>query len=153
MKKLKTYVEVEAQSITTKEENGEIKFLVIYREKRKDYTLPKGHVEEKESIEDAAVRETKEETGYDVEIIEPLGSFEYQVVAEKYANRCYIKRRVYNFLCKVIGGKADGTNTDPHEGHMQIFWWTVQEAMQKLSYENNKEDIKRVYEMLNQETL
>ena len=43
-----------------KKETKEI--ALIYRKKQEDYSFPKGHVEEGESIKEAAVRETAEET-------------------------------------------------------------------------------------------
>ena len=68
MKKLKTYFELEAGSITTRvSEGGKLEFLTIYRVKMDDFTLPKGHVEDKESLEEASAREATEETGYPVE--------------------------------------------------------------------------------------
>lgn len=35
---------------------------LVYRESKKDYSFPKGHLEENESLLDCAVRETEEET-------------------------------------------------------------------------------------------
>ena len=35
---------------------------LIYRQKQKDFSFPKGHVEKGEEIENAAIRETAEET-------------------------------------------------------------------------------------------
>lgn len=50
--------------------NKELKSVaVIYREKQKDYSFPKGHTEEGETIEETALRETAEETKRDAEIV------------------------------------------------------------------------------------
>ena len=43
-----------------KKETKEI--ALIYRKKQEDYSFPKGHVENGESLKDAAIRETAEET-------------------------------------------------------------------------------------------
>ena len=40
---------------------------LIYRTKQNDYSFPKGHVEEGETVMECAIRETKEELGIDNE--------------------------------------------------------------------------------------
>lgn len=66
--------------------------------------MPGGQVEEGESIKEAAIRETKEETGIDVEIIKFCGIFQN------------VKRSICNtlFLAKPIGGQCT-TSTESLE--------------------------------------
>lgn len=45
---------------------------IVYREKQKDYSFPKGHVEDGETLEQTAVRETAEETKRDVRIVKNI---------------------------------------------------------------------------------
>ena len=54
-------------------------FLVIYRRRYGDWTLPKGKLQEGETSEQAAIREVREETGYDVELGDFLGEIQYDV--------------------------------------------------------------------------
>lgn len=51
---------------------------LIHRPHRSDWSLPKGKLEPDESFEEAAVRETVEETGLTVRLIELLGTSEYE---------------------------------------------------------------------------
>jgi 8-oxo-dGTP pyrophosphatase MutT (NUDIX family) len=51
--------------------------LVVYRSRYGDWTLPKGKREGDESDEACALREVREETGLDCELLDELGSTEY----------------------------------------------------------------------------
>jgi len=152
MKPTKTFFEIEAGSITTKIEKGELKFLTVYRVKMKDTTLPKGHVEGKESLEEASEREAFEETGYPVEVVGFVDSFEYKVKEEKYGETAYIIRRVYHFLCKVVGEKTEEENPDEKEGKTVAAWLSYEEALDKLSYDNDKDILKKTFVKYNQDT-
>jgi len=148
MKTIKTYFELEAGSIVTKMDNGELKFLVVYREKLNDYGFPKGHVEEKESLEETAERETREETGYPVKIKNSLGSFEYKVKEEKHGAVVDIIRRVYEYHAEVIGENTEEENPDEKEGKTKVFWLSRDEALNRLSYDENIKSMQRLYSVL-----
>lgn len=51
---------------------------LIHRPHRSDWSLPKGKLERTETFEEAAVRETLEETGLSIRLIELLGTSEYE---------------------------------------------------------------------------
>ncbi len=138
MKKIETYFELEAGSITTKIEKGELKFLTVYRVKMNDYTLPKGHVEEKETLEDTSKRETLEETGHSIEIVDFIDSFEYKVKEKKNNKEFYIIRRVYYFLGDVVGEIVEAENPDEKEGRTIPNWLSYEDALNKLTYDNDK---------------
>lgn len=59
------------------------------------WNLPAGHVDKDEGLEAAAVRETKEETGYDVRLIEQVGL--YHESAPQSVKHVY--------LAEIIGGE------------------------------------------------
>lgn len=54
-------------------------FLVIHRRRYDDWCLPKGKLKPGETHKQAAFREVREETGYDVELGDFLGEAEYAV--------------------------------------------------------------------------
>jgi len=56
---------------------GELQVLLVYRNKRRDWTFPKGKVEPGETDEACAVREVAEETGLQCALGEELGSTTY----------------------------------------------------------------------------
>lgn len=62
--------------------DGEERFLIVHPSggynRRAPYSIPKGEIEEGEDAEEAALRETKEETGLTCRIVAPLGEMQYQ---------------------------------------------------------------------------
>src|SRR6185312_1720083 len=58
------------------------------------WSLPKGHIEDGETVEQTAVREVKEETGITGEVVRSLGSIDYWFVAE---NR-RVHKTVHHYL-------------------------------------------------------
>ena len=51
--------------------------LVVHRPRYDDWSLPKGHVDEAEPDAVTAVREVKEETGYDIRLLSQLRAIHY----------------------------------------------------------------------------
>lgn len=145
MKKIKTYFELEAGSVTTKIENGILKFLIIRRIKMNDYTLPKGHVEEGESLEETSSRETFEETGNQIRIKDFVDSFEYKVKEEKNGEEVYIIRRVYFYSAEVQGNPVEANNPDLKEGETIPIWVPYEKALENFTYETDKNVIKKFF--------
>jgi 8-oxo-dGTP pyrophosphatase MutT (NUDIX family) len=112
LESLKTYFEIEAGAIITKQDGDDLQFLTIYRVKMNDYTLPKGHLEEGESLEEAAAREVFEETGHEVQIGDLIDSFEYKVKETLNGEAVFIIRRVYFFDGTLDGSVIEANNPD-----------------------------------------
>ncbi|MCX8072546.1 MAG: NUDIX domain-containing protein [Candidatus Binatia bacterium] len=70
--------EVSAGCVVTRVHNGVTEVLLVHPRgatfRKPLFGIPKGHVEPGEQPEEAAVRETKEETGLDVHIVGDLGT-------------------------------------------------------------------------------
>ncbi len=96
------------------------------------WQLPKGHVEEGETAEAAAVREVREETGVVGRVIAPLPSIRYSFV-ERGARR--IRKQVdYFLLVYVEGSEAD---FDPKEVD-GASWFEWDEAVERLTHANER---------------
>ncbi len=98
--------------------------------------FPKGHMEENETELQTAIRETKEETNLDVEVQE-----EKRYVDEYYSSEDTFKQVVY-FLatCKNMNVKKQEAEI------AQIEWVPIEEAGNKITYENTKKLFKQVLE-------
>ncbi len=78
------------------------------------YNVPGGHVEPHETLFEAAVREVKEESGYDVELTGLLGV--YQTILP------HINVSGPVFSAKVLGGDAVVS-----KAHPEVRWVTIEE--------------------------
>lgn len=56
---------------------GKPRYLLVHRPSYDDWTLPKGKLERREKHKDAALREVKEETGFNCEVLAKLSPVEY----------------------------------------------------------------------------
>lgn len=123
--------------IITKEENDKKHVLLLYRKKWDDYTFPKGHLDPGENLEEAAIRETKEETGLDVKIVKALPDDSYTYPEGDGTVR------VKNFLFEIV----DGELTLEHKGD-QLIWVPINKVSKRLSYDNLKEYYEKIREMI-----
>lgn len=103
---------------------------LVYRKYRNDYSFPKGHLEENESLLDCAVRETEEET---------LRA-NHLLINKEICVQYYItpsNEHVENYTYIAID---DGpTNKDiPLEDREVLKWFSIEEVEEKLSYDNLK---------------
>lgn len=108
-------VEVVVGAVIKKDE----KYLLVQEKQPKAYGLwnfPAGHVDPGESLEQAAIREAKEESGYDVELIKELAIFHTKSTdVVKHA-----------FEGKIIGG----TLKFPEDEILDAKWFTFDEIKQ-----------------------
>ena len=96
-----------------------------------------GFVDAGETIEDAAVREMKEETGLDVRIEEYLGS-----VADIYNGRPSLPVMI---RVEMIYDNQKPIAQDDVE---ELKWFSIDEIPEKLAFKNVRETIKKVKEYL-----
>jgi ADP-ribose pyrophosphatase YjhB (NUDIX family) len=102
--------------------NGKPEFLLITTTGKSDeWTFPKGHIEQGELPENAAMREVREEAGVFTEVIKFIGTSSFTKKAEAVTVAYYLLR------CK---GHAER-----HENR-SILWCDYDAALKKLSFED-----------------
>ena len=106
---------VSAAAIVLNDQNE----ILLIKGPRRGWEMPGGQVEEGESLSDAAIRETKEESGIDIEIVKFCGI--YQTL----------------FLGRAIGGIP---TTSPES--LEVGFFPIEQALQMVTINNFRERIK-----------
>jgi len=111
-------------------ENGTPYVALIATRGRTRWGLPKGAVSEGETSEQAALREVKEETGLEANIVKPLDTIEYFFRA----SGTLIRKRVDFYLMMFTGG----TMTPQLSEVDDVEWVELLEAIQRASFDSEK---------------
>ena len=111
--------------------DGGLKFLLIRRMEEGLWGIPKGGVEEGETLELTALRELREEAGMKGKIVCPIKRIRYRFYDS--GNEMNFDKTVYFFLVRVRGGKVK-----LERGFEDYRWCTYEEACRILHYANDR---------------
>ncbi|MGH3862289.1 NUDIX hydrolase [Actinokineospora sp.] len=104
---------------------AEVEIAVVHRPRYRDWTLPKGKLDEGESRYAAAVREVAEETGFRCALGRSLGQVSYAVGG--------VPKTVDYFAARVIDGEFT-VNDEVDE----LRWLTPSAAAEQLTYDHDR---------------
>jgi len=99
------------------------------------WSLPKGHIEEGETPEEAAIREVAEETGITSEISRELGVIDFWFMA----GGKRIHKTVHHYLFKEVSGVLTPQESEVDEAR----WFPLEEIVNLLAYPDEKKLIAR----------
>ncbi|MEH7454460.1 NUDIX hydrolase [Gottfriedia acidiceleris] len=100
--------------------------ILLIKGPQRDWEMPGGQVEEGESLKEAAIRETKEESGIDIEVLKFCGVF--QNVSGSICNTL--------FLAKPIGGRLTTSSES-----LEVGYFPIEEALAMVTWKNFKQRI------------
>ena len=138
---MKTRREVSAGGVLIRRDEAPEVVLAARRNRRGDlvWGLPKGLIEEDEEPEAAAVRETREETGYDGEIVRPIDSITYWYVWEGVR----VHKTVHFFLMDLVGGDPSRRDAEMED----VRWFSLRTAADTAGYSSEKEVLRKAAQL------
>lgn len=105
------------------------------------WDFPKGHIENGETEEQTAIREVKEETNIDIII---NNKYRYTT---SYSPKENVMKEVVYFLAQNI----DEDKKPQLEEVSEVKWFTLEEAMNTITYENSKEILNKLKKYIEEE--
>lgn len=135
-KKYQIFQEVSAGGVVFRKTDRGIEYVIIERAAIGDRTLPKGHQEPNESLQDTAKREVLEETGFRANPIVYIGKFAYSVKNEE--KKKFVIRLVHWFLMEYEGGEVIQAN----EEVKKAIWVPLSYDISQMSHENDQRIIR-----------
>lgn len=110
--------------------DGRLQMLLVHRRTPRLWALPKGTPDSGETIEETALRETREETGMEVAIERQLRSIRYFFVR----GTTRFHKTVHFFLMRPVGGSLDDHDAEFDE----VRWVDVEEALAILNHDTER---------------
>jgi 8-oxo-dGTP pyrophosphatase MutT (NUDIX family) len=120
---------VAAGGVVFREGEEGIEIVLVSRRSSGLFALPKGKVDPGEQVEQTAVREVREESGLEAEILEELGEVRYWFTDE---NRERVDKVVHFFLMRPVGGDM----ADHDHEFDDVGWYHLAEAERLLTHKN-----------------
>ena len=108
------------------------------------WQLPKGLVDAGEDTEAAAMREAREETGIETELVAPVDKIEYWYYATNRGGRVRFHKFVHFYLLRYLSGDVRDHDAEVNEAR----WVEIDQARAMLAFAGERKVVERAREML-----
>jgi uncharacterized protein involved in tolerance to divalent cations/8-oxo-dGTP pyrophosphatase MutT (NUDIX family) len=140
---IRTVKEVSAGGVIYRRNADAFEVALIHVRNR--WGLPKGHVEEGERVEEAALREVREETGLEGKLMRKLGEIRYSYRDKTKKNEpIRINKRVHFFLLRYVKGDVRDHDHEADDAR----WFPIEEAIKQLKFATERKMVHRALSVL-----
>jgi 8-oxo-dGTP pyrophosphatase MutT (NUDIX family) len=137
---LRTARTTSAGGVVYRHEGGQAEILLVHRRSPVLWALPKGTPDSGETVEETALRETREETGIEATIEAPLRSIRYFFVR----GTTRFHKTVHFFLMRPIGGALELHDAEFDE----VRWMPIEEALALMNHATERSVVEEAATLL-----
>ena len=142
--KVPTKLQISAGGVAYRRRAGRVDVALISVGADNRWQLPKGLVDKGESTADASVREVREETGIDAEMIDRIDKVEYWYVSKEEGRPVRYHKFVYFYLMKYKSGSVDDHDDEVNEAR----WVAIDAAIEMLAFKSEKKIMAQAREII-----
>jgi len=140
--------QISAGGVAFRQIGTKIEIAVILVNPSQRWQLPKGIVDEGESIEAAAIREVREEAGILATLVAPLETIEYWYIGNSGGIKTKFHKFVHFFLLRYVEGDVSRHDHEVAEAR----WVSIDEAIEMLAFKNEVTLVKKAAQLINEVT-
>ena len=137
---LRTARATSAGGVVHRREGDTHEIVIVHRRAPVLWALPKGTPDSGETIEETALRETREETGLEVELEAPISSIRYFFVR----GSTRFHKTVHFFLMRPVGGALELHDQEFDE----VRWAPVPEALALLTHATERSVVEQALRLI-----
>lgn len=142
--KLPVREQVSAGGVVFRRDNERIDVVIVAVGGNNRWQLPKGLVEKGEKPEIAAVREAREESGTDTEVVELVETVEYWYAGLDGGERVRFHKRVHFYLLRYVSGDTANHDWEVNEAR----WVPIDDAKSQLAFDNERRVVERAKQLI-----
>jgi 8-oxo-dGTP diphosphatase len=134
MSNIVTEIQISAGGVAYRENGKSVEIVIISVGEQSRWQLPKGLIDKGETSEEAALREVREETGVEAEVVDLIDKVEYWYYSKGGGRRTRFHKYVYFYLLKYMSGSTENHDREVNEAR----WVDIDTGLNMLAFKGER---------------